>query len=102
MSAREQPDRRQSVRERRESCPGWIEEAGGRRGVTLVDVSELGAGMLCESPMGIGEDVILKVGLGPLRVPRRARVVRCNPREGGGFVVGIEFTDVRVQARRSA
>lgn len=66
--------------------------------VELQDVSrelealdEGGAGFLAPSPLSVGTEVHVKVGIGPLRTPRAARVVHCRRRPDGRYWIGVQF-----------
>lgn len=66
--------------------------------VELQDVSreldEGGAGFLAPSALEVGREVHVKVGIGPLRTPRAARVVHCRRRPDGRYWIGVQFAVV--------
>ncbi|MFT3784624.1 MAG: PilZ domain-containing protein [Tepidisphaeraceae bacterium] len=86
-------DRRRTPRERRESAPGFMVIEGGRSEVAVFDISSNGAGLTTTSAHAVGDVVLLRIGIGPGRVPQRCRVVRCEPLPDGTFSIGVEFVD---------
>jgi PilZ domain len=60
--------------------------------VELHDLSESGAGLVSTTPYAVGTVLTLRVGIGPMRLPRMAKVTRCDPEtEGSGYRIGVAF-----------
>ncbi|MGH7214916.1 MAG: hypothetical protein ACREIT_09150 [Tepidisphaeraceae bacterium] len=94
QSAPDPADRRRRKRVNGRT-PGWLmPESGGEdapREVTVLDVSRLGVGFLVGAPLFEGETVRVRIGLGPLKLARRARVKSCRRERDAMFKVGAEF-----------
>ena len=80
--------------------PGWLYVGDEVYEVDMQDVEDDkdhimcpagGAGFLSPSPVEVGTRVYLKIGIGPYRHPRAAKVVRCNRRPQGNYDVGVSF-----------
>jgi hypothetical protein len=59
--------------------------------VRVQDVSRHGVGFESSEKLSDGDVVRLRIGRGPLELSRRIRVTRCEPGEGGTYVIGGEF-----------
>jgi hypothetical protein len=75
-------------------CVAYEGGVGGRHiGVTLLDVSLFGAGLVVAEPLAVGSEVA--IGLEVIGEPRRpvvaATVVSCDPLADGGFRAGARF-----------
>ena len=91
MTEERPSDRRKAARSKQPHTPGWILLSGESHPVQLFDVSNLGAGVKSARPFANDAVLTLRVGMGPLRFPRTARVTRCTPTQDGGYHLGVTF-----------
>lgn len=59
--------------------------------VLIRDVSRNGVGFSSGMPMAIGDVCRIRIGMGPMKLARRMRVVNCFSREDRTFAIGAEF-----------
>ena len=59
--------------------------------VRIHDVSRLGVGFVSAIAMKPGDTCRIRIGIGPMRLARRMRVVNCTPEPGNHFRIGAEF-----------
>jgi hypothetical protein len=59
--------------------------------VRIHDVSRLGVGFTSASAMKVGEICRVRIGVGPMRLARRVKVVNCQPIANNHFRIGAEF-----------
>ncbi len=91
MTEEHPSERRKAARSKQPHTPGWILLGGESHPVQLFDVSTLGAGVKSAKPFANEAVLTLRVGMGPMRFPRMARVTRCTPTQDGGYHLGITF-----------
>ena len=85
------PADRRRRRRRPTRVPGWIYAAGRVAEVAMRNLSPEGAGFVADAAFACGEPLHLRIGLGPDRRPRPARVVYARRRPDGRFEVGVRF-----------
>jgi len=59
--------------------------------VIIRDVSRHGVGFSSGVPLEIGEMCLIRIGMGPMKLAKRMRVVNCETRQDRTYAIGGEF-----------
>lgn len=77
------------------SATGWLipehDRAPEPWEVRMRDLSRLGVGFDCGVPLAAGDIMRIRVGMGPMKLARRMRVVNCFEQPDHSYAVGAEF-----------
>jgi hypothetical protein len=74
---------------------GWVflgdDDHAPAREITVMDVSRLGVGFVCETQIQVGFMCRVRIGFGPKRLARRLKIANCRKNGDGTFTMGGEF-----------
>jgi hypothetical protein len=83
-------------------APGFVYVDDDVTQVELRDISRDleagGVGFISPLAFDAGTMIGMRIGLGPVRAPKQARVAYCRGRPDGRFWVGVEFVQQLAQA----